>query len=145
MVQDIDLTKFTRSMALLMSSGIPITSALELTLDVVIKPQVRLAISDAYQVVMQGGRFSQGLSKRGKLFPGVLRKMIEVGEKTGSLDKSLQEASEFLDYQTSKKIKTMTTLMEPMMLVGVAVLVGGMMLSIVAPIYGLIGSIGAKR
>jgi len=70
--------------------------------------------------------------------------MIEVGEKSGSLDKSLQDASDFLDYQTSKKIKEMTTLLEPLMLVMVAVLVGGMMLAIVAPIYGLISSIGSR-
>jgi type II secretory pathway component PulF len=93
---------------------------------------------------MQGGRLSQGLNKRGKFFPGILKKMIEVGEKSGTLDKSLQDASEFLDYQTSKKIKTVTTLLEPIMLVGVAGLVGGMMMAIVAPIYGLIGSIGTK-
>lgn len=143
-VRDIDLTRFTRTMALLMSSGIPITSALELTMDVVVKSQIKESISDAYQSVMQGGKLSQGLNKRGKFFPGILKKMIEVGEKSGTLDKSLQDASEFLDYQTSKKIKTVTTLLEPVMLVGVAGLVGGMMMAIVAPIYGLIGSIGTK-
>jgi type II secretory pathway component PulF len=145
LVRDIDLTRFTRSLALLLASGIPITNALELTKDVVVKPQVRDAINSAYQTILQGGKLSLGLSKKGKLFPGVLKKMIEVGERSGSLDKSLLDASGFLDYQTSKKIKTLTTLLEPLMLVGVAVLVGGMMMSIVAPIYGLIGSIGAKR
>jgi len=145
LVRDIDLTRFTRSMSLLLLSGIPITSALELTRDVVSKPQVREAIDEGYQAILQGGRLSEGLGKKGKLFPGILKKMIEVGEKSGSLDKSLQEASEFLDYQTSKKIKTLTTLLEPIMLVLVAGLVGGMMLAIVAPIYGLISSIGSVR
>lgn len=145
LVRDIDLTRFTRSMSLLLMSGIPITSALELTKDVVSKPQVREAINEGYKAILQGGRLSQGLAKKGKLFPGILKKMIEVGEKSGSLDKSLQEASEFLDYQTSKKIKTLTTLLEPIMLVLVAGLVGGMMLAIVAPIYGLISSIGSVR
>lgn len=144
LVRDIDLTRFTRSMSLLLASGIPITGALELTKDVVIKPQVHDAIEDGYQAILQGGKLSDGLSKRGKLFPGVLKKMIEVGEKSGSLDKSLQDASEFLDYQTSKKIKELTTLLEPLMLVLVAGLVGGMMLAIVAPIYGLISQIGGS-
>jgi type IV pilus assembly protein PilC len=145
LVRDIDLTRFTRSMSLLLASGIPITGALELTKDVVIKPQVHDAIEDGYQSILQGGKLSDGLSKRGKLFPGVLKKMIEVGEKSGSLDKSLQDASEFLDYQTSKKIKELTVLLEPLMLVLVAGLVGGMMLAIVAPIYGLISQIGGHR
>lgn len=144
LVRDIDLTRFTRSMSLLLLSGIPITGALELCVNMVIKPQVREAIQDGYQAVLQGGRLSEGVSRRGKLFPGVLRKMIEVGEKSGSLDKSLQDASDFLDYQTSKKIKELTTLLEPLMLVLVAGLVGGMMLAIIAPIYGLISSIGSR-
>lgn len=144
LVRDIDLTRFTRSMSLLLLSGIPITGALELSVNVVIKPQVRDAINDGYQSVIQGGRLSEGIAKRGKMFPGILRKMIEVGEKSGSLDKSLQDASDFLDYQTSKKIKELTTLLEPMMLVLVAGLVGGMMLAIIAPIYGLISSIGSR-
>jgi type IV pilus assembly protein PilC len=132
-------------MSLLLLSGIPITGALELSRDIVIKPQVRDAINDGYQAVIQGGRLSEGIGKRGKLFPGILKKMIEVGEKSGSLDKSLQDASDFLDYQTSKKIKELTTLLEPLMLVIVAGLVGGMMLAIIAPIYGLISSIGSKH
>lgn len=144
LVRDIDLTRFTRSMSLLLLSGIPITGALELSMNIVIKPQVRDAIQDGYQSVLQGGRLSEGIGRRGKLFPGILRKMIEVGEKSGSLDKSLQDASDFLDYQTSKKIKELTTLLEPLMLVLVAGLVGGMMLAIIAPIYGLISSIGSR-
>ncbi|MFO0703453.1 MAG: type II secretion system F family protein [Patescibacteria group bacterium] len=143
--RDIDLTRFTRSMSLLLSSGIPITNALELTKDVVAQPQVRDAIQDGYNAILQGERLSTGIEKRGKIFPSILKKMIEVGEKSGSLDKSLQEASDFLDYQTSKKIKTFTTLLEPLMLVLVAGLVGGMMMAIVAPIYGLISSINTKR
>jgi type IV pilus assembly protein PilC len=145
LIRDIDLTRFTRSMSLLLLSGIPITGALELSKDIVIKPQVRDAINDGYQAVIQGGKLSEGIGKRGKLFPGILKKMIEVGEKSGSLDKSLQDASDFLDYQTSKKIKELTTLLEPLMLVLVAGLVGGMMLAIIAPIYGLISSIGTKH
>lgn len=145
LVRDVDLTRFTRSLSLLLASGIPITGALELTKDVVIKPNVREAIEEGYKAILQGGKLSEGLSKKGRLFPGILKKMIEVGEKSGSLDKSLQDASEFLDYQTSKKIKTLTTLLEPIMLVLVAGMVGGMMLAIVAPIYGLISSIGGGR
>lgn len=145
LVRDIDLTRFTRSMALLLTSGIPISSALELTKDVVVQPQVRDVIQDGYKAIMQGEKLSVGIGRRGKLFPSILKKMIEVGERSGSLDKSLQDASDFLDYQTSKKIKSFTTLLEPLMLVLVAGLVGGMMLSIIAPIYGLISSINSRR
>ncbi len=54
------------------------------------------------------------------------------------------DASEYLDYQVTKSLKTLTTLLEPIMLVFVGVLVGGMMLAIIAPIYGLIGQVGTR-
>ena len=69
-------------------------------------------------------------------------KITEAGEKSGSLDKSMQEASDYLDYQVSNSIKLVTALIEPIMLVGVGGMVGGMMLAIIAPIYGLIGQVG---
>ena len=69
-------------------------------------------------------------------------KMIEAGEKTGTLDKSLLEISEYLDYQVSSTLRTLTALLEPVRLVVVGVLIGGMMLAISAPIYGLIGQVG---
>jgi type II secretory pathway component PulF len=69
-------------------------------------------------------------------------KITEAGEKSGSLDKSMLDVSEFLDYQVGKTLQTLTTVLEPVMLIFVGILVGGMMLSIIAPIYGLIGQVG---
>ena len=69
-------------------------------------------------------------------------KITEAGEKTGTLDKSLIEISEYLDYQVSNTLSTLLILLEPIMLVAVGVLVGGMMLAIIAPIYSLIGQVG---
>ncbi len=72
-------------------------------------------------------------------------KLVEAGEKTGTLDKSLQDISEYFDYEVSNTLKTLTTLIEPIMLVLVGIVVGGMMLAIIAPIYGLISQIGSVR
>jgi type II secretory pathway component PulF len=71
-------------------------------------------------------------------------KIIEAGERSGSLDKAMLDVSEYLDYQVSSTLKTLTALIEPIMLVGVGVLIGGMMLAIIAPIYQLIGQVGAR-
>jgi type II secretory pathway component PulF len=56
----------------------------------------------------------------------------------------MQDASEYLDYEVSGKLKTATTFIEPMMLLLVGVMIGGMMLAIIAPIYGLIGTVGGR-
>ncbi len=144
LTREIDLTRFTRSMFLLLSSGIPITSALELTQDVVTKPAVSKAIIHSKEMVLSGKKLSEGLKEAKGIFPSIVIKITEAGEKSGSLDRSMQDASEYLDYQVSNTLKTLTALLEPIMLVVVGVLVGGMMLSIIAPIYGLISQVGGK-
>ncbi len=144
LVKEIDLTRFSRSMYLLLTSGITITSALDLTKDVVLKPEISSAIAYANEMVMAGKRLSDGFKEKKGAFSSIMIKIIEAGEKTGTLDKSMLDISEYLDYEVSNTLKTLTTVLEPVMLVFVGILVGGMMLAIIAPIYGLIGQVGGK-
>lgn len=144
LAKDIDLTKFTRSMYLLLYAGIPITSALELTEEVVRRKDVVQAIKTAKETVLSGRKISEGFKQKKKVFPALIIKIIEAGERSGSLDKSMEDASEYLDYEVSAKLKATTTIIEPLMLLLVGLLVGGMMLAIIAPMYGLIGSVGGR-
>ncbi|HVZ11597.1 MAG TPA: type II secretion system F family protein [Patescibacteria group bacterium] len=142
LVKEIDLTRFTRSLFLLLNAGIPISNALELAQEVVVGSRVKAAITHSKEMVVSGKKLSEGLKEAKDVFPSIMVKITEAGEKSGSLDKSMQDASEFLDYQVSATLRTFTALLEPLMLVIVGVLVGGMMLAIIAPIYGLIGQVG---
>lgn len=142
LAREIDLTRFAHSIYLLLNSGIPITSALELAQDVVAKKEVSDAIKRARETVYGGKKLSEGLMYSHHVVPTMMIKIIEAGEKSGSLDKSMQDISEYMDYQVSKSLRTVTALIEPLMLVLVGIMVGGMMLSIIAPIYGLIGQVG---
>jgi type II secretory pathway component PulF len=143
LAQQIDLTRFSRSLYLLLNAGIPITSALDLAQEVVLKREVAAAITHCKEVVLAGSELSDGLKDAKSIFPNIMIKITEAGEKSGSLDKSMEDVSEFLDYQVEKTLTTLTTLLEPIMLIFVGVLVGGMMLSIIAPIYGLIGQVSS--
>lgn len=144
LVQQIDLARFSRSLYLLLYSGIPITAALDLASDVVIKKETAKVISASKEMVLSGRNLSEGMrASKGKV-PAIVIKLIEAGEKTGSLDKSMQEISEYFDYQVSNTLKTITALIEPVMLVIVGIVVGGMMMAIIAPIYGLIGKVGSR-
>jgi len=145
LTQQIDLTRFTRSLYLLLSAGIPITVALELTQNVVIKKNVANAIKHAKNYVYGGKKLSEGFRDSSKVIPPIMIKIIEAGERSGSLDKSMLDVSEFLDYQVSSSLKTLTALIEPIMVVGVGILVGGMMMAIIAPIYQMIGQIGTAN
>jgi type II secretory pathway component PulF len=145
LARDMDLTAFSRSFHLLLNAGIPIVSALELAEDVAVKKEVREGIRHAKEAVIGGRRISQGFRDKKGIFPAILIRITEAGEKTGSLDKSMLEISEFLDYQVSGRLKTIVSLLEPIMLVVIGGLIGGMMMAIIAPIYGLIGQVGAAR
>ncbi len=142
LIREIDLTRFSRNMYLLLSSGITITSALTLVEDVVMRKDMRKIILEAQEIVQSGKKLSEAFKGKKSAFPGLAIKIIEAGERTGTLDKSMQEIGEFMDYQVSSTLKTLISLLEPLMLVVVGVLVGGMMMSIIGPIYGLISTVG---
>lgn len=142
LAKQIDLTRFTRSLFLLLNAGIPITNALELTEEVVTKQEIAKGITHAKETVIAGKKLSEGFKDYKNVFPNIVIKITEAGEKSGSLDKSMQDASDYLDYEVSNTLKLVVALMEPIMLVFVGGMVGGMMMAIIAPIYGLIGQVG---
>ncbi len=144
LVKEIDLTRFSHNFHLLLNSGLPIVSALELTQAVVVKRETKKLIKDTLEMVKSGKPISEGFRAAKKSMPVIVLKLIEVGDKTGTLDKSMQEISEYLDYKVSNSLKTLTVVIEPILLVVVGGCVGMMMLAIIAPIYGLIGQVGGK-
>lgn len=142
LVSQIDVTNFARNLSLLLMSGLPITQALELVEEVVVRQKMAKVIEYTRKMVLAGKPMSAGLRTEKGEMPSIVIKLIEAGEKTGTLEKSMQDISDFFDYKVSYTLKTLTALMEPIMLVLVGIAVGGMMLAIIAPIYGLIAQVG---
>lgn len=144
LVKLIDITQFARSMSLLLSSGISIISALELAEDIVMRRETRRMIEKSKEMILAGKTFTDGLKTAKDYAPSIMIKLVETGEKTGTLEKSMQDISEYFDYQVTNSLKTLTAMLEPIMLVIVGIVVGGMMVSIIAPIYGLISNVSAR-
>lgn len=144
LAKEIDLTRFSHSLYLLLGAGIPIAGALELTQDVVTKKNIEKAIIRSRGAVLAGKKLSEGLRDKKRTIPSIMIKLIEAGEKSGTLEKSMQEISKYFEYQVGKTLVTLTVLLEPIVLVATGLLIGGMMLAIIAPIYGLIGQVGAR-
>lgn len=145
LIKEIDLTRFSRNLYLLLTAGLPITTALDLSKDVVLRKPMRTLIEKSRATILSGKKLSEGLSTSKGEIPSIMMKLIEVGEKSGSLPKAMLDISEYLDYQVSETLKTLTVLLEPLMLVVVGIFVGAMMLAIIAPIYGMIGSVGVAK
>lgn len=144
LVREIDMTRFTRSLYLLLTAGIPITTALDLSKEVVKRKKMYEIVVKSRDMMLSGKKLSEGLSAYHSEFPAIVLKLIDVGEKSGTLPKSMHDISEFLDYRVSETLKTVTVLLEPIMLLFVGIFVGGMMMAIIAPIYGLIGQVGGR-
>jgi type IV pilus assembly protein PilC len=141
LIKLIDITQFSRSMYLLLTSGISIIAALDLASEIVMRRETQKMIQKSKEMILSGKTLSEGLRTAKGYVPTIMIKLIETGEKTGSLDKSMADISTYFDYQVTNTLKTLTAMLEPIMLVIVGIAVGGMMVSIIAPIYGLISDV----
>lgn len=144
LVKLIDITRVTRSLSLLLAAGISIVAALDLTSDVVIKTETKKIIDRTRELILAGKTFSDGLRTGKGYIPIMMIKLVETGEKTGTIEKSMQDISDYYDYQVTNTLKTLTALLEPITLVLVGIVVGAMMVSIIAPIYSLIGQVSPR-
>jgi len=142
--RQIDLTRFCRSLYLLLNSGIPILTALKLTRQIAVKHEIAQAIAKAEESVIAGSPMTEGFRGQ-KAIPSLMVKIIEIGERSGTLDKSMEDLNEYFDYEVTNSLHYFVTLLEPIILVVVGVVVGGMMMAIIAPIYNLIGQVGNIR
>jgi type IV pilus assembly protein PilC len=129
-----DVTEFTRTLSLLISSGIPITEALNIVARVVTNPGLSQGALDASKSVEKGGSLSDFL-KTDKHFPPLLGQMAAVGEETGQLDDVLSRIGGYYASETDHAIKGLSSALEPIILIMLGGMVGLLIVSIITPIY----------
>lgn len=136
LTKDIYMARFTRTLGTLISSGLPILDSLIIVSDTVGNVHYKKAILQASKQVENGVSLAEPLEAN-KLFPTMVSHMIEVGEKTGSVDKILTKLSEFFDNEVNNAVNTLSTLLEPVLLVIMGLGVGLAVGAILLPIYKL--------
>jgi len=141
LLKQIELTRFARTAGGLLGSGVPIGEALDITASGMSLPIYKKIILDAKEKILKGVSLTNAFKGAEKYFPSLLTSVINVGEKTAELDRLLMNLADFYEEQADNTLKTMTNLIEPVLLVIVGLLIGGMAISIVVPIYQLIGTI----
>lgn len=141
--REIDLANFTRSMHLLLSAGVPVSEALHFSEAVVTKKEVSKMIGRLEKDVTAGHRLSVGLRASPKVVPPMMVRIIETAEASGALEIAMQDLADFFETQVNRTLKMLSTLLEPVMLVVMGLLVGGMMLAVIAPMYSLITQLNA--
>jgi type IV pilus assembly protein PilC len=139
MQQDM-MAEFTRTLSLLISSGSLVVESLNKSSDVL----GNVLYKDAVMLVSK--RVEKGISmgdamEASPVFPSMVVEMVKIGEQTGKLDESLLKSSEYFEREVEETVKVMTTLLEPIIMVLLALGVGFLIIAIITPIYNLISSL----
>lgn len=140
MLKMLYVSRFADNLSTLIAGGIPITQALEITSMIVGNVVYQEAIVRTCEGVRKGQTMSSILSTYPELFPAMFSQMVLVGEQTGSLDKSLLIMVSFYEKETDRAIDGMLVLIEPIMIVVLGVIVGGVVASVMIPLYSSMGS-----
>jgi type IV pilus assembly protein PilC len=130
------LARFTRTLATLLSAGIPITDALKMLIQATHFKLYQIAVSSLHQEITAGMRLHQAMQQN-TLFPPLLIQMIQVGEESGSLDRMLANSAEFYEAEIDYWLKNLGNLLEPLIIIVLGVLIGGIVIAMYLPIFQL--------
>jgi type IV pilus assembly protein PilC len=134
------LSEFCRSLATLLTGGMPLVPAFEIAVRAVGNLSVRNALEPQIQLVREGRPF-HGSLEESAVFPPMAIDMVKVGEATGSLDEMLGNVSTFFDERVETHLQRILALVEPMMLVFMGLIIGLLLVSIYLPLFGAIGKV----
>jgi type IV pilus assembly protein PilC len=139
-MRKIAVARFTRTLGTLISSGVPILEGLDITARTSGNAVVERAISQTRKAV-EAGRSLVDPLKETDVFPGMVTQMIAVGEQTGAMDAMLSKIADFYEDEVDAAVKDMLTAIEPIMIVVLGVIVGGVVISMYLPLFSLIGKL----
>jgi type IV pilus assembly protein PilC len=142
--QKVALSRFSRTFATLIKSGVPILGALEIVSDTAGNRIISDTVDSAKENVRQGHTLAEPLMES-KVFPPMVTRMVQIGEKSGSLEQLLEKISDFYDDQVSAAVKTLTSMIEPIMIGIMGFMVGGIVLAVFLPIFELQKQLGKRN
>jgi type IV pilus assembly protein PilC len=136
------VSRFTRTLGTLISSGVSILDGLEITAKTAGNRVIQDAIMESRSSIAGGETIAAPL-KKSQVFPPMVISMIAVGEQTGGLDEMLSKIADFYDEEVDAAVSGLLALMEPVMIVFLGVIVGGMVVAMYLPIFDMVNAAGA--
>ena len=137
LVRKVAVARFTRTLGTLVQSGVPILDGLRITARTAGNKVVEKAVLQCRAAVTEGKTLADPLRTSG-VFPPMVTQMISVGEQTGALDAMLSKIADFYDDEVDTAVSTLTSLLEPIMIVFLGVVVGGLVVAMYLPIFRLV-------
>jgi type IV pilus assembly protein PilC len=139
----IALARFSRTFATLIRSGVPIMGTLDIVAETSGNKVISNVVLDSRESVRGGNLLSEPLAKS-PVFPPMVTRMIAIGERTGSLEVLLEKIAEFYDAQVKAAVKSLTSLIEPLLISVMGIIVGVVVMSVFLPILDVVGKLGSK-
>ena len=143
LLRNIAVARFTRTLGTLISSGVPILEGLDITARTAGNAVIEKALLQVRKALEAGRTLADPL-KETEVFPGMVTQMIGVGEQTGAMDAMLQKIADFYEDEVDAAVKDLLSAMEPMMIVFLGVVVGGIVISMYLPLFSLIAKLGGR-
>ncbi len=140
LMRKIAVARFTRTLGTLISSGVPILEGLDITARTSGNAVIERALQKVRKALEEGKSLTEPL-KESEVFPGMVTQMIGVGEQTGAMDAMLQKIADFYEEEVDAAVKDLLTALEPVMIVFLGVVVGGVVISMYLPLFSLIGQL----
>jgi type IV pilus assembly protein PilC len=140
LMRKIAVARFTRTLGTLISSGVPILEGLDITAKTAGNAVVERALNQVRKSLEEGKSLTEPL-KESEVFPGMVTQMIAVGEQTGAMDAMLQKIADFYEDEVDAAVKDLLTALEPIMIVFLGLVVGGVVISMYLPLFSLIGKL----
>jgi len=143
LIRKVAVAKFTRTLGTLVSSGVSILEGLDITARTAGNKVVEEAVLKARTTIAQGKTIAEPLQASG-VFPLMVVQMIAVGEQTGALDRMLNKIADFYDEEVDVAVAGLTALLEPLLVIFLGVIIGGVVIAMYLPIFKLISVVGNK-
>ena len=130
------VARFSRTLATLLSSGVPVLTAMDITRNVLGNTELMRVVEDARESVREGEGIAKPL-RQGDRFPPIVTHMIAVGERTGQLEEMLIHVADAYDQQIEVRVGALTSILEPLLIVVMGAVVGGIAFAILMPLLQL--------
>jgi type IV pilus assembly protein PilC len=141
LVRRSSVARFTRTLGTLLSSGVSILDALDITARTAGNTVISNAIRKSVLSIAEGDTITSPLKESG-VFPPMVTQMISVGEKTGGLDEMLSKIADFYDEEVDDAVSALTSVIEPIIIVIMGIVIGGILVAMYLPMFDIIGKIG---
>ncbi len=136
LVTKIAVARFARTLGTLIRSGVPILESLRITKETIGNAAIENAVQKVHDSIKEGDTIARPLDEA-KVFPAMVVNMIDVGEETGSLDQMLMKVADIYDAEVEEAVDAMLQLLEPILIIGLGIIIGFIVISLYLPIFSL--------